>query len=57
MSGKLFVKDEEGEVRELLAGDIIYENDTIIWRWLEMIASVKIEVAMDGLDVVCIKKW
>ncbi|MGJ0301620.1 Calx-beta domain-containing protein, partial [Aliarcobacter cryaerophilus] len=52
--GKFFVKDEEGEVRELLAGDIIYENDTIFGDGSND-PSVKIEVAIDGLDVVVLK--
>ena len=52
--GKFFVKDEEGEVRELQAGDIIYENDTIFGDGSND-PSVKIEVAIDGLDVVVLK--
>ncbi|WP_198304790.1 Calx-beta domain-containing protein [Arcobacter vandammei] len=50
-SGKFFVKDELGNIKELKQGDIINENDTVYGDSSNS-SSSKIEILLDGNDVI-----
>lgn len=54
-NGKFFVKDENGNIRELKVGDTIYENDTVYGEAGNS-KSAKIEIALASNDIIVLSQ-
>lgn len=53
--GKFFVKDEQGNIKELIQGDTIYENDTVYGDSGNK-ATAKIEILLADNDVIVLNQ-